>query len=45
VSVPGRPPVFAQLEQPGLYYAYAVGGALQGRVRFVPFGAIRFDRS
>jgi hypothetical protein len=44
-SVPGRPPVFVQLEPPGLYYAYDVSGPPQGRVRFVPFGAIRFGRS
>ena len=43
-TVPGRPPVFVQLEPPGLTYAYAVRGRLQGRVRFVPFGAIRFGR-
>jgi hypothetical protein len=45
VNEPGRPPVFVQLEPPGLTYAYAVRGPLQGRVRFVPFGAIRFGRS
>ena len=44
VTVPGRPPVFVQLEPPGLTYAYDVRGPLQGRVRFVPFGAIRFGR-
>jgi hypothetical protein len=44
VTVPGRPPVFVQLEPPGLTYAYDVRGPLQGRVRFAPFGAIRFGR-
>jgi hypothetical protein len=44
VTVPGRPPVFVQLEPPGLTYAYDVRGPLHGRVRFVPFGALRFGR-
>ena len=44
VTVPGRPPVFVQLEPPGLTYAYDLRGPLQGRIRFVPFGAIRFGR-
>jgi hypothetical protein len=37
---PGSYPV-AQIEQPGLFYAYAV--RREGRVRFVPFNQIRFD--
>jgi hypothetical protein len=42
VVTPYRPPVLVQLERPGLFYAYNVSVRPYGRVRFVPFGALRF---
>jgi hypothetical protein len=40
-SRPWPPPVLAQLEPSGLFYAYNVRGRWKGRVRFVPFDGLR----
>jgi hypothetical protein len=40
-GVPGRPPVLAQLEPPGLVYSYRTTTRFKGRIQFVPSGELR----